>query len=174
VHWGVYEVFSVLAGASLVLLALPQRRPKEQFGLAAVGLAAIAHGVYVASRTSGYVFSVWIFVIPVAGAVYAASELLRRSGSRVQTSAPRTGSTSIRPARIEGMRKCVTASCDGRDVPTTQLRCDVCGAATQENTRPTIPPRSAVRPTPPPSPVLRTTMGPKGGARTSSVRHWQL
>jgi hypothetical protein len=71
-HWGPYEVFSVISGVILAIVAFaPGIKARERAGALAGGVAFIAYGAYVAHQTSGtFYFPVWIFVIPFLALAY--------------------------------------------------------------------------------------------------------
>ncbi|MFL6117843.1 MAG: hypothetical protein ACJ786_41795 [Catenulispora sp.] len=82
-HWGPYEVFSVISGIIVVLAALfiPGESPKDRFGGVIVGGAMAAYGFYVANQTSGtYYFPVAIFIVPVLTLLYLIAAVVQRSG----------------------------------------------------------------------------------------------
>jgi hypothetical protein len=74
VHWSAYEIFSILSGIVLIGLAFtPDEKVSNRFWLGIGGVGFIAYAFYVAAQTSGtFYFPVWIFVIPVVGAIRAA------------------------------------------------------------------------------------------------------
>jgi hypothetical protein len=70
-RWSTYEIFSVLSGLSLIVLALtslpgePLRLSKDRVGGFASGVGFIGYGWYAGHQTSGtFFFPIWIFVIP--------------------------------------------------------------------------------------------------------------
>lgn len=70
-HWGPYEIFSVISGALLVILALLPGQPVGRGWPLVGGLALVGYGFYVANQTTGtYYFPVWIFIVPVGAIVY--------------------------------------------------------------------------------------------------------
>lgn len=77
--WGPYEVFSVISGIVLVALAFaPRLDGSSRFFAVLGGILFVGYGIYVAGQTSGvFVFPAVIFVIPVLGAVYLISEIVR-------------------------------------------------------------------------------------------------
>jgi len=89
-HWGAYEVFSVLAGVVLVICAfLPGLSAGSRLGALAVGIGFAVYGVYVASKSSGvYYFPVWIFVIPFLGVLYIVGAIVSRAGESTHARPP--------------------------------------------------------------------------------------
>jgi hypothetical protein len=80
-HWSAYEVFSVLSGVAMVLLAiLPNMSGIGRSWAFAGGVLFIGYGIYVAKQTSGtFVFPVWIFVIPFVAVIYLIAGLVNRA-----------------------------------------------------------------------------------------------
>lgn len=79
-HWGPYEVFSVISGIIVALAALfiPGEPPKERFGGLAVGAALAGYGFYVAHQTSGtYYFPVAIFIVPAVTLLFLIAAVLQ-------------------------------------------------------------------------------------------------
>ena len=72
-HWGVYEVFSVISGIVLLVcgLLLPDVGVKDRAWSVIGGAVMLVYGVYVARQTSGtYTFPVIIFLIPPGAVIY--------------------------------------------------------------------------------------------------------
>jgi hypothetical protein len=91
VDWGAYEVFSVISGAVFLIgVFVPELSAKERLGNFAVGAGLVAYGIFVASRTSGmWLFPIWIFVIPFAGAIFGIVTVVQRiRGSMVAEKEP--------------------------------------------------------------------------------------
>lgn len=85
-HWGVYEVFSVISGIVLLVcgLMLPDLTVKDRSWSVLGGAFLLVYGVYVAKQTSGtYYFPVAVFIIPVGAVLYllAAAFGATRSGA---------------------------------------------------------------------------------------------
>jgi hypothetical protein len=80
-HWGAYEVFSVLSGLALIACSfLPSDGSGSRLWTVGGGIAFVGYGIFVASRDTGvYVFPVWIFFIPFAAVIYAISVAVKRS-----------------------------------------------------------------------------------------------
>jgi hypothetical protein len=79
-HWTGYEVFSVLSGAMMIVVALvlPGRAGARVSSFVA-GVGFIAYGIYVGHQTSGiYFFPVQVFVIPVVVLCYLIAAAARR------------------------------------------------------------------------------------------------
>jgi hypothetical protein len=83
VHWGAYEVFSVLSGLAMVVLAVvPGIKAKDRMWALIAGALYIGYGIYVANQTSGtFVFPVWIFIIPFGVVIYLVVTLAKRYGA---------------------------------------------------------------------------------------------
>jgi hypothetical protein len=81
VHWSAYEVFSVLSGVAMVLLAVVPNKSGVGRGWAFAGGALfIGYGVYAANQTSGtFVFPVWIFIIPFVVVIYVIAGIVNRA-----------------------------------------------------------------------------------------------
>lgn len=83
-HWGSYEVFSVLSGVTLFICALlPRMRGKDR-AWALLGAALfVGYGIYVANQSTGtWYFPVWIFVIPFAGGAYLVYRVVRAAAGK--------------------------------------------------------------------------------------------
>jgi hypothetical protein len=99
-HWGAYEVFSVLSGASALCLALfnNSEKPTQRVWIACAGVFFIGYGIYVANQRSGfYVFPVEIFIIPVGLAILGVVSLFSRrpsTAARPPNAARRTNATT--------------------------------------------------------------------------------
>lgn len=67
-----YEVFSIISGICLVVVALlPGMEASERFWSLLGGAFFIGYGIYVAQQTSGtWYFPVWIFIIPIGAVIY--------------------------------------------------------------------------------------------------------
>ncbi|GAA1791509.1 hypothetical protein HC028_01065 [Planosporangium flavigriseum] len=83
-HWGAYEVFSVLSGLAMVVLAVvPGIKAKDRMWALIAGALYIGYGIYVAKQTSGtFVFPVWIFIIPFGVVIYLIVTLAKRYGAK--------------------------------------------------------------------------------------------
>jgi hypothetical protein len=83
-NWNGYTVFSVIAGISLVILALfPDQKPSGRVINVVVGAGLVVYGVWAAQQTTGiYVFPVAIFIIPFAVGIKAISGLVGASNQR--------------------------------------------------------------------------------------------
>ena len=80
-HWGTYEVFSVLSGSVWMIcgLFIPRQPVKERLWAILGGAFFIGYGVYVARQTSGtYEFPIEIFVLPFLGLIYLVGSVLSR------------------------------------------------------------------------------------------------
>jgi hypothetical protein len=78
VHWGPYEIFSVLSGLSLLIVALVPGKASSRLWAVLGGLFFVGYGVYVANQTTGvWTFPVWIFVIPFAAVVYLIAAIVK-------------------------------------------------------------------------------------------------
>lgn len=82
-HWSAYEIFSILSGIVLIGLAfVPGEKGSNRLWCGLGGVVFIAYAFYVAGQTSGtFYFPVWIFILPVVGAIRAAM-LLTSSNAR--------------------------------------------------------------------------------------------
>lgn len=83
-HWGVYEVFSVLSGVVLLVcgLMLPNVTVKDRAWSVIGGAFLLVYGVYVAKQTSGtYYFPVGVFIIPAGAVVYLLAAAFGATGS---------------------------------------------------------------------------------------------
>ncbi len=82
-HWGGYEVFSVLSGIVLVIVAVVGGLSGTNRMWAFLGgLGFIGYGSYVAGQDTGYfVFPVWIFIIPFAAVIYLIVSMVGRNRS---------------------------------------------------------------------------------------------
>jgi hypothetical protein len=91
VHWSAYEVFSILSGIVLIGLAFtPDEKASNRFWCGIGGIGFIAYAFYVAAQTSGtFYFPVWIFVVPVIGAIRAAMLLTSSNAHRAGTAETR-------------------------------------------------------------------------------------
>ncbi|MET7473075.1 hypothetical protein ABZT17_01740 [Streptomyces sp. NPDC005648] len=72
-HWGVYEVFSVISGAVLLVCGflLPNVTVKDRAWSVIGGVFLLVYGVHVAQQTSGtYYFPVVIFIVPAGAVLY--------------------------------------------------------------------------------------------------------
>ncbi|WP_250280552.1 MULTISPECIES: hypothetical protein [unclassified Frankia] len=89
-HWGAYEVFSVLSGIVFIgMVFLPTARGRDRLSCAAGGIAFIGYGVYVAGQDSGtFVFPSIIFVLPFLAVGYVLFSLFDR-GRRNPPPGPR-------------------------------------------------------------------------------------
>lgn len=120
-HWGAYEILSMLSGALLVLGAgfASALSTAGRLGCALAGVAIGGYGVYVAQQTTGtYVFSTWIFVIP-AGAFVVLVMGWWEANSR------RTRRASVVPAADRGpVRRCI--SCGQRYAHDSPGPCPAC------------------------------------------------
>ncbi|MGZ3145078.1 hypothetical protein ACVDFE_24390 [Lentzea chajnantorensis] len=87
-HWSAYEVFSVLSGVTVLILALVARGMNGRSRALAVfsGLFCIVLGFYVAAQTNGtYYFPRRIFFIPfvaVGCTIYEVVKRKRGTGAR--------------------------------------------------------------------------------------------
>ncbi|MEU6141313.1 hypothetical protein ABZ848_13210 [Streptomyces sp. NPDC047081] len=84
-HWGVYEVFSVISGAVLLVcgLMLPKVAVKDRAWSVIGGAFLLVYGVYVAKQTSGtYYFPVGVFIIPAGAVLYLLAAAFGTTGSR--------------------------------------------------------------------------------------------
>ncbi|MER5504723.1 hypothetical protein ABT052_05245 [Streptomyces sp. NPDC002766] len=83
-HWGVYEVFSVLSGVVLLVcgLMLPNVTVKDRAWSVIGGAFLLVYGVYVAKQTSGtYYFPVGVFIIPAGAVIYLLAAAFGATGS---------------------------------------------------------------------------------------------
>ncbi|MGI5457148.1 hypothetical protein ACQEWB_29090 [Streptomyces sp. CA-249302] len=83
-HWGVYEVFSVISGIVLLVcgLMLPNVKVKDRAGAVIGGAFLLVYGVYVAKQTTGtYSFPVAIFIIPAGAVIYLVAAAFGVTGS---------------------------------------------------------------------------------------------
>ncbi|MGW2717988.1 hypothetical protein [Streptomyces sp. NPDC001492] len=83
-HWGVYEVFSVISGAVLLMcgLMLPRVTVKDRAWSVIGGAFLLVYGVYVAKQTSGtYYFPVAVFIIPAGAVLYLLGAAFGLTGS---------------------------------------------------------------------------------------------
>jgi hypothetical protein len=83
-HWGAYEVFSVLSGVVLLVcgLMLPNVTVKDRAWSVIGGAFLLVYGVYVAKQTSGtYYFPVGVFIIPAGAVVYLLAAAFGATGS---------------------------------------------------------------------------------------------
>ena len=83
-HWGVYEVFSVISGAVLLMcgLMLPGVTVKDRAWSVIGGAFLMVYGVYVAKQTSGtYYFPVAVFIIPAGAVLYLLGAAFGLTGS---------------------------------------------------------------------------------------------
>ena len=83
-HWGPYEICSVLSG--LMCLGAnfvdSNMKAKDRMWSVLGGVFFIGFGIYVAQQNSGtYYFSVIIFVLPVLGAGWVLYQLYKRFGA---------------------------------------------------------------------------------------------
>lgn len=83
-HWTAYEIFSVISGFLLLILAfIPQDKASNRLWCGVGGLAFIVYGIYVANQTSGtYYFPALIFIVPVLAALYVIRSLVSRGAGR--------------------------------------------------------------------------------------------
>jgi hypothetical protein len=81
-EWSSYEVFSVLSGISLLVVALvPDVKVKDRLWCVAGGLFFLVYGFYVAGQTSGtWTFPWVIFVIPFGVVGYVLYQVGKRKG----------------------------------------------------------------------------------------------
>ena len=88
--WGGYTVFSVLSGIILILGAiLGENSVKDRFWLFFGGVALCCYGFYVANQTSGtYYFSIWIFIVPFLGVLYAVASIAEKFSHKGGGAAP--------------------------------------------------------------------------------------
>lgn len=86
--WGPYEVFSVISGLVLIGMAFASRLEAANRFFAVLGGAFfVGYGFYVAGQTSGtFEFPVMIFVIPVVGAIYLISGMVRHQRKQQRSS----------------------------------------------------------------------------------------
>jgi hypothetical protein len=66
-HWGAYEIFSVISGLVLVVSAFvaPDTKVKERMWLFIGGAGFVAYGIFVAKQSEGtFTFPIYIFIIP--------------------------------------------------------------------------------------------------------------
>jgi hypothetical protein len=113
-RWSAYEIFSILSGLSLIVLAFtslpgdPARLSKDRVGGFVSGVAFVGYGWYTGHQTSGtFFFPIWIFVIPfgVVGVVIASA--ISRSGQEAAKAdtgtapASRSSSTALAPGQAQ-------------------------------------------------------------------------
>lgn len=80
-HWSAFEIFSVLSGITMLVLAVVAREMNGKSRVWAVlsGLFFIVLGFYVAAQTSGtYYFPRGIFFIPFIAVGYMIYEVVKR------------------------------------------------------------------------------------------------
>ncbi len=80
-NWDLVTVLTVITGICGIAAALiPSLDVKSRLWFAAGGASYVVYGIYGASMTSGtYVYSVWIFIMPVVALIYLAAHLMNRS-----------------------------------------------------------------------------------------------
>jgi uncharacterized membrane protein len=73
VNWSAYEVFAVISGLAMVVVAIvPLLEMKERLVCAACGVLFAGYGIYVASQEYGtFTFPVFMYILPI-GAVLRA------------------------------------------------------------------------------------------------------
>jgi hypothetical protein len=86
-HWGPYEVLSVLSGIAMMCLAFipdPKTNAATRLAIVLLGALSAGYGYYVAEQTSGiYYFDVRMFALPfVVLAVFGWKAYERRTGPR--------------------------------------------------------------------------------------------
>lgn len=107
--WSVYEVFSVLAGITLILVTIFVAGSASEYAWGLLGGAAsIGYGIYVASQDSGiYYFSVWIFILPIAAAVgaviWGVASVVERLNAEADNESGET------PAWLDDVREVITS-----------------------------------------------------------------
>jgi hypothetical protein len=79
-HWGTYEVFSVLSGITLLAAAfVPDLGSRDRLWAAVFGILAIGYGFYVANQQYGtWTFPVQIFIVPFVGVIYFGMAIYQR------------------------------------------------------------------------------------------------
>jgi peptidoglycan/LPS O-acetylase OafA/YrhL len=95
-HWGAYEICSVISGAMLLGYAIwGHDKGKVLAACALGGLGFIAYGFYVARQTSGtFYFPVWIFILPAIGLLYIIVSVIEYARGEGTTDAKQDGSSS--------------------------------------------------------------------------------
>jgi hypothetical protein len=113
-HWGAYEIFSVLSGVSILGLATfnGKEKPMQRVWIACAGIFFVAYGIFVANQAAGYyVFPVEIFIIPGGLLLLGLFALFARSSS---TSGWRTWMTSQPRVNAPPSRESARADSDER------------------------------------------------------------
>jgi hypothetical protein len=131
-HWGAYEVFSVLSGVTFAIIGLlPGAAAKDRLWALLAGAAFIAYGIYVARQTSGtYYFPVWIFVIPFAGAIWA----IARSTSRKNAQNADQAVFALPAPPVQPAVGAPLAAAGGAGLP-DPAPCSACGATPARGTK---------------------------------------
>jgi uncharacterized membrane protein len=93
-HWGAYEVFSLLSGIVLVIFAMvPGIEVKYRAYTVLGGAGFVAYAFYVAGQTSGVFLFPWvIFVIPPVAVLFLIGFVIAHYRERAEASAGSTGS----------------------------------------------------------------------------------
>jgi hypothetical protein len=137
--WGAYEVFSVISGVVLIIVALiPGAAGKERLWAFLGGAFFIAYGIFVASRTSGtWIFPIWIFVIPFAGVGYLVYRLLALSKASSSPGPPAETPTGPGAAEARTLRAGPVAEPvrSAAYQPARALFCSQCGTRAETDAR---------------------------------------
>lgn len=82
-QFSAYEVFSIISGICLIVVALlPGLDGSERFWSFVGGMIFVAYGIFVAQQSTGiYYFPVWIFIIPFVAVIYGIAVVVGRSSS---------------------------------------------------------------------------------------------
>jgi hypothetical protein len=151
-QWSVYEIFSVLSGLSLIVLAFtplsgePTRLSKDRVSGFVGGVAFIGYGWYTGHQTSGtFFFPIWIFVIPFGAVGVVVVSAISRSGkglAKANAGAVTSGVSSLQvphgavPPTGTGLSAATPVATQdeldpGWQTPSTARFCGHCGAPRQ-------------------------------------------
>lgn len=89
-QWSAYEVFSVISGVVLIIMAMvPGLAARDRLWAVVIGAASIAYGIYVANQTSGTFYFSWlIFVIPPGAVLYVIATAVSRHRAQARAAQP--------------------------------------------------------------------------------------
>jgi hypothetical protein len=102
-----YEVFTVLSGIALLVMAfIPGVTSKYRLGLVVGAIACFAYVYYVSQQTSGtYYFSVGIFIVPVFAIIAVVYQLMSRRDPNAAVSASELAERVKRNAEARSSRQ---------------------------------------------------------------------